>query len=226
MSKYYAIKNGNSKRNLILFNWEDAKKEVTGAKGVIYKSFKSINEADDFIKSLSEENNVGEKDNIREENNTVKNEIFNTNDILFKEDPKDKIDIYVDGSYDNLNKKYSYGGVVVKDNYEIDSFSRDVKDEFVSMRNVSGEVYGAITGIKYALKNGYKDLNLYFDYQGIESWALGTWKRNNDLTKSYHEFYQEIKNKINVNFVKVKGHSGNKFNDRADELAKKALDLI
>lgn len=226
MRKYYAIKNGNSKRDLILFSWEDAKKEVEGAKGVIYKSFKSINDADYFLKSLSNKRNLVEDKEKKVEKNLVENEIFDVSSITYKKGLKNEIDIYVDGSYDDLNKKYSYGGVVVENGHEIDNFSKSIKDEFTSMRNVSGEVYGAVKAIKYCLENGYSDLNLYFDYQGIESWALGTWKRNNKLTKSYYEFYKKIENRINVRFIKVKGHSGNEFNDRADILAKKALDLI
>ncbi len=214
MRKYYAIKNGNTNRALILFNWEDAEKEVKGAKGVIYKSFNSINDADDFLRSLEIEGEVDE------------NNIFTLNENGIKEQSKKTIDIYVDGSYNIVDKRYSYGGVVVENGVEIDNFSKDIKNEFSSMRNVSGEVYGAINAMKYALEKNYKKLNLYFDYQGIESWALGTWKRNNKLTKSYHEFYKEISEKLSVNFIKVKGHSGDKFNDRADELAKKALDLI
>ena len=32
--------------------------------------------------------------------------------------------------------------------------------------------------------------------------------------------------KIDIKFVKVKGHSGDKYNDIADKLAKKALGII
>ena len=80
--------------------------------------------------------------------------------------------------------------------------------------------------IEYAIENGYKDIVLCYDYQGIESWALGTWKRNNRITQNYNEFMQEKFKLIKVRFKKIKGHSGNKFNDRADILAKKALESI
>ena len=39
-------------------------------------------------------------------------------------------------------------------------------------------------------------------------------------------FYDEMKEKIEIEFVKVKGHSNDKYNDLADELAKKALDIF
>ena len=42
----------------------------------------------------------------------------------------------------------------------------------------------------------------------------------------YVEFVKDIKDKIKVNFIKVKSHSNNKYNDLADELAKKKADEI
>ncbi|MDZ7542850.1 ribonuclease H, partial [Clostridium perfringens] len=58
---------------------------------------------------------------------------------------------------------------------------------------------------------------------GIECWALGTWKRNNKITASYHEFMKENMRNMKVKFKKIKGHSGNTYNDMADKLAKEAL---
>ncbi|MDU2709992.1 MAG: RNase H family protein, partial [Finegoldia magna] len=47
----------------------------------------------------------------------------------------------------------------------------------------------------------------------------------NNLTKSYKKFIDEIKPQIDINFVKVKGHSNDTYNDMADELAKEALGI-
>ena len=44
------------------------------------------------------------------------------------------------------------------------------------------------------------------------------------FTQDYHSQIQAMKKKIDINFIKVKGHSGDRFNDRADYLAKKALE--
>ena len=85
---------------------------------------------------------------------------------------------------------------------------------------------GAIKAVEYAMKNKYKEVTICYDYQGIECWALGTWKRNKTLTQKYNEFMKESMKEIKVNFLKIKGHSGNKFNDMADRLAKAALEEI
>ena len=46
------------------------------------------------------------------------------------------------------------------------------------------------------------------------------------VSYTHLEFMQEKFKLIKVRFKKIKGHSGNKFNDRADILAKKALESL
>ena len=60
---------------------------------------------------------------------------------------------------------------------------------------------------------------------GIEKWAVGEWKTNKEGTKEYKEYYDSIKDKLKVVFVKIKAHAGNKYNEEADRLAKKALGI-
>ena len=43
---------------------------------------------------------------------------------------------------------------------------------------------------------------------------------------SLQSYYNKIKAKVNVQFEKVKGHSGDKYNDMADMLAKKACGVL
>ncbi|WP_415294316.1 viroplasmin family protein [Clostridium perfringens] len=206
--KYYAIAKGKSGIPKIVETWTECQKEVIGCKGVKYKSFTSKEEAEKFI-SIHE--NGGSFEEVKG-NEEVKD------DLIY---------IYVDGSFMVSKENYSYGFLVVKNDeilYEDNGVGYD--KEAIALRNVSGEVEGAMKAIEYAIENGYKDIVLCYDYQGIESWALGTWKRNNRITQNYNEFMQEKFKLIKVRFKKIKGHSGNKFNDRADILAKKALESL
>lgn len=209
--KYYAVAKGKSGVPLILESWPECQKEVIGAKGAIYKSFGTKEEAVDFIKL-----HLGHGTN---ETTEAKTEDSTEND--------ERVHIYVDGSFMEHKGNYSYGLVVVKNNeilYEDNGVGYD--SEAVALRNVSGEVEGAMKAVDYAISKGYDEVVIGFDYQGIESWALGTWKRNNRITQNYNAFMSDRMKKVKIYFKKIKGHSGNKFNDRADALAKEALESI
>lgn len=137
---------------------------------------------------------------------------------------EDIVYAYVDGSFRQGYEVYGYGVVIVAHDEVLKTFSGyGQKPEYVTMRNVAGEVLGAVKAMEYAVSVGARKLVLHFDYQGIESWAKGTWKRNNDLTRGYHEFTKNIQTKLELVFKKVKGHSGDRFNDMADELAKQGV---
>ena len=66
---------------------------------------------------------------------------------------------------------------------------------------------------------------LYYDYSGVECWATGAWKRNKAGTKEYYEFCQDARGTIEIQFQKVKGHSGVDGNEEADRLAKQAAGI-
>ena len=95
-----------------------------------------------------------------------------------------------------------------------------------SMRNVAGEILGAMAAIKKSIELGLDCINIYYDYMGIEMWAKGLWKCNKQGTKDYQDFIKENQSKIKINFIKIKGHSGVEGNEEADMLAKKAVGII
>lgn len=199
--KYYSVYKGKSDAPKIFRTWDECKKEVAGVSGAIYKSFKTEEEAIEFLRLNSENSDLNDKDT------------------------EDGFIVFVDGSFIEAKENYSYGLVVVKDD-EVIYKENGVGDnkEAISHRNVAGEVLGATKAIIYAEKNNIKEITIAFDYQGIESWALGFWKRNTNLTETYHQFMKEKMKYIKVRFKKIKGHSGDKYNDLADELAKDALE--
>ena len=120
---------------------------------------------------------------------------------------------------------YSFGLVAVENGEVIHKDNgKGFDDEAIALRNVSGEVLGAQKAVEFALDKGYKEVTIAYDYQGVESWAIGAWKRNNRITQNYNKFMQEKMKLINIKFKKIKGHSGDKYNDMADMLAKEALD--
>lgn len=197
--KYYGVKKG---RNIGVYeSWSECEKQVKGFSGAEYKSFLTLKEALDFVNGNQE----------------------------FKED-KDISDLkdnemiaYVDGSFDKNKGYYSYGAIMFTGSQKITSSSRGNDSELIEMRNVAGEIEGAMAAMDIALKNNVDILYLYYDYMGIEKWATGEWKANKVGTKRYVKYYNSIKDKLKVVFVKVKAHSGDKYNEEVDTLAKEAL---
>ena len=109
---------------------------------------------------------------------------------------------------------------------ELHFFKKFEKDDMSDMRNVAGEIEGSMAAMKYCIENGIKSISIFYDYEGIQKWCNGDWKAKKEGTKRYVEFYKDASRLVDVDFIKVKGHSGDKYNDLADELAKKALGLI
>jgi len=198
LSKYYAVNVG---RETGIFNsWEDCKKQVEGYSGASYKSFSTLDEAKDYL-------NISTK---------------SINEVNHKNDHK-VIDVYVDGSYNDKKNMYSYGCVFLNENKTtLSGVGSDKRN--LSLRNVAGELLGAITAIKWGYNNDYKLIKIHHDYEGISKWATGEWKANKEGTKEYVQFIKVMSKKIDIQFVKVKAHSGDKYNEKADLLAKEALE--
>ena len=156
-------------------------------------------------------------------NNT--NSSIATNQITQNISNETELVAYVDGSYDQSTKRFSYG-MVILENGEEKTFNKSFSDpSLAGMRNVAGEIMGARAAMEYAIANNKKRLVIYHDYEGIAKWPLGIWKTNKEGTIAYKAYYDEAKTKVSVRFQKVTGHSGDKYNDYADKLAKQALGL-
>lgn len=193
--KYYAVRKGRNPG--IYTSWDKCLLEVKNFKGAIYKSFKSLDEAKDFLEDK-------EKEEIKLDENTA---------IAF-----------VDGSYNKAKEIYGAGVYYLTKSNEKEIFET-YKDGFYKHRNVAGEVKASELAIDTALADGKSKLYIYHDYQGIAAWANGDWKANNELTQSYKKFIQEKRKEIAIFFIKVKAHSNDPNNDKADELAKKGAQI-
>ncbi len=201
--KYYAVRKGKTAG--IYMKWDDCKAQVQGFSGAEYKSFPTITEAEAYMGGV------------------VKNSIQVENEGGIPVTDKLNAVAYVDGSYNIATKEFSYGVVMFHDGKEL-HFSQKVDDrELAEMRNVAGEIKGSECAMRYAVENGCETLVIYHDYEGISKWCTGAWKANKPGTIAYKKYYEEVSSKLKVEFIKVKGHSGDRFNDVADELAKKAI---
>ncbi len=192
--KYYAVRSGY---HIGIFEtWEECKREVEGFSGAEFKGFSDRKSAEEFLgASASDSASINER----------------------------RAAAYVDGSYNIETARYGCGVVLLINGEEI-TVSRAFDDsEAALMRNVAGEIEGASIAMKYCADNGIGEIDLYYDYVGIEKWCTGGWKTNKKGTAAYKRFYDEISKKVKVNFIKVKSHSGVEYNEKADRLAKDAV---
>ena len=165
MKKVYAVKKG--KKTGIFYNWDEVKELISGFSGAEYKGFKNEKDANDYLYGLDIEQ------------------------LSFEDDKT--LTAYVDGSFDVDTMRYSYGVVCIFNNEVIEKLCAvgENKDA-ASMRNVAGELSGAMNAINYAVKNGYEKIKIYHDYEGIGKWARGEWKTNLLSTVKYKEYCDKM----------------------------------
>ena len=203
-TKYYAVRVG--RRTGVFLTWAECQKQVTGFPGGVFKSFTTIEEAEAFVK--------GAATAIRESGTE-----------LLKVEPGALV-AYVDGSYNVENNQISYGMVLLDGEQELKFQQFFIDEELASMRNVAGEIKGAEAAMRYAVEQGFGKLYIYHDYEGIAKWCQGAWKTNKEGTKAYKAYFDSIQDKLQVVFVKVAAHTGDKYNEMADKLAKEALGIF
>ena len=219
-NKFYAVKIGKTPG--IYYNWDDCKANVNGYPGAIYKSFKTIQEANEF---MGYQNDISSNAETTKTNKSVTIENDNVLEVDYNSLKDESPFAFVDGSFNVTNNVYGYGGFLIANGEKYILMGSGDEPEMASMRNVAGEVLGSQAAIKKALELGLSELTIYYDYAGIEMWALGNWKRNKKGTIAYYDYVNSIRHKISLNFVKVKGHSGIDGNEEADRLAKKAVGI-
>lgn len=194
--KYYAVARG---RNTGIYtSWQEAQEQIIRFPNALFKSFESEIDA---IKYLQDHEETEPK------SQDFRDYLKSSNDCV----------AYIDGSCME-NKKASSGVVLL--------FGSPVHNkDYLAHRNIAGELSSAIEAMNAAYNAGFKKLTLFYDYQGIEEIALGRWQTRGDMMKAYKETYEKFASSMEIEFVKIKGHTGNKGNDLADEVAGHSLKM-
>lgn len=205
---FYAVKVGKTPG--IYKTWAECQANTTGFSGAVFKGFETLAEADAFMTGTA---------SVSSNNTATKSEDGVTN--------LPAIYAFTDGSFNVATGVYGFGGFLhyseSADDIEIRGNGND-PDEAVS-RNVAGEVHGAVAAMQKAVELGLSEMTLFYDYEGIEKWPLRYWKTNKKISMFYVEEYDKVKDKLKVNFVHVKAHTGIPGNEAADRMAKEEVGI-
>lgn len=204
-NKFYAIRKGK-KIGVFEESWNDVNaKYIKGFSGSEYKGFTTREEAENWFNGRQE---------------TIKEEDVNEETPI----------IYVDGSY--KDGQIGYGLVYTRAGEEVlrDCGRVVLASNIISAlegeskgsdpRNIAGEIYSAIRAIQLGIANGNKEIVIGYDYKGIECWAVESWTPRSAYSKRYVEYINSVKDLITIKFIHIDSHTGHKFNEIADKLAK------
>jgi len=127
---------------------------------------------------------------------------------------------FVDGSY--IDGIIGYGAVILKKGIVLHELSGQVnRPEYLQHHQVGGELAAASKVFQWCVENKITQCTIHYDYEGIKKWATGEWKAKKELTQKYQQYVQQLP--LDIHWVKVKSHTGNLWNERADCLAKEAI---
>ena len=136
----------------------------------------------------------------------------------------DYVKAYVDGSV--MNNRWGGGYVIMDPNNRIIftdcGMGRNDIDELNAMRNISGEMSAAMHATLWIDKHCGRGI-IYHDYIGLSKWVTGEWATNKAHTKLYVDFMRPFWTLDIISFQWVKGHTGNRGNEIADDLAKESI---
>ena len=205
--KIYAVRKGHKTG---LFNtWAECQKATAGYSGAEFRGFTEKEEALAFLNMETTKTVSGDKS--KEAAGVV-------------EVPENMVIAYVDGSFEKSIGRYAFGCVLLTpDGQEIRESGSGSDPAGGAIRNVAGEMLGAMNAVKWAQENGYPAVEIRYDYEGVEKWVTGVWRAKTPLTSKYAVHMQEAGKKIQISFCKVAAHTGNHYNEEADQLAKSAL---
>jgi len=140
-----------------------------------------------------------------------------------------KIEIYTDGACSGNPGIGGWGAVILIPNEKPIHLNGGSENS----TNNKMELTAVINALQYFNKK--QNINLFTDSKyvmnGIKLWIVN-WKKNGWKTASKkpvknRELWEMLDSKIiihNVNWIWVKGHSGNNYNEEADRLARKYIE--
>lgn len=146
---------------------------------------------------------------------------------------QEHIEIYCDGASRNNGSPDAIGAWAYTMSYK--GRTKEDAEAIKGITNNQGELMAVIASLA-SLKTTHIPVNVYVDSayvlngitSWIYSWKVKGWKNSKKQPVENKELWQELDRLRNrqaqVNFIKVKGHSDNEGNIKADLLCNRAMD--
>ena len=133
------------------------------------------------------------------------------------------IEAYVDGSFDKKTGIYGSAAILVHDG-QIIAKKSSKGTKMNSMWNVAGEIAAAAMAVSLAEEFLPDHLVICYDCEAIEKWPTGQWRIKNEYARKYVDFMNRKRN-FDICYRHVKAHTGDEFNEMADDMALKAAGI-
>ena len=184
--KYYAVKKG--KITGVFNSWADCKDSVDGYPCAEFKGFTSLEETKAYLGELfclrfGEETVSVPQEGLKDAVPVPRKGLKEADAVPQERPGEGWVLAYVDGSYDDSLKKYAFGCVfLLPDGRIYVEYGNGDDPKSLQHRNVTGEMLGAMYAVQFARMNGFRGVEIRYDYEGIEKWVTGAWRTKTERT--------------------------------------------
>ena len=123
-----------------------------------------------------------------------------------------KLDIYTDGAYSNKRKQGGWSYIILYNDKIIHKDFKGVKNT----TNNRMEISAVLKALKYIRRFNYTSVTVYSDSMYVIGTLTMGWSKNKNIDLWTFFDYLDLNG---IEFVHVKGHSNNIYNDLCDTLA-------
>ena len=145
---------------------------------------------------------------------------------------KPLVEIYTDGACANNPGKGGYGAILFYKDSEGEIHEKRISKGFKNTTNNRMELLAVVDSLMLLKKPC--DIKLYSDskyvvdsinQKWLDGWILKNWKLNTSNPVKNIDLWQkflEVRKNHNIEFIWVKGHASNKYNELCDKMAVEA----
>lgn len=230
---FYAVAKG---REIGIFStWLECKSQVDGFKNAVYKKFKTHKDATNFI-HLSNASIPYQQDVKERKNSLTEFSVVTPNKPSINSSPSSPTVVYTDGSCLGNGRGQARAGVGIYFGPEDTRNVSHAVPRTEPQTNQRAELMAAVEALEIisdTATKSFSNVELRTDSKwvinGVKLGWIPNWKRNGWITSSKTPVLHQdlwirmdaILSRLEVNFVHVKGHSGEIGNEAVDLLARK-----